>query len=1457
MKKIVLTLMMVVFISFLTKAQTLTENFTYTTAYQVETLDGYNKIENEQQVPLTANDKIETITYYDALGRPEQVIAKQAGGNRQDIITPIIYDYMSRQSKVYLPYAKPEQTTGANLDYRTPATLLDNLNAYYLSKFSNELDTNMLNPYSETSFEAFPLNRILKQGAPGKDWRVNTNSNIDHSIRFDYQTNAENDVEHYKVIFPTGDTEEPYLFHNGHYEANQLYKTISQDENGNNTVEFKNKKGQIVLKQSFDGSIKHDTYYVYDDYGNLTYVLSPKGSDLVLYKFNSIKFTNKIKYIDFIPRNSKGIPETNGSGTCAVTIDEESDVVSVEIDLNLNDPIVLENGPIAQLNTNIPNIIVGTINGYIISILDGYLYLVGDTVVSNFTGNLSIELPSQVVDSHVLDDLCYQYHYDKRNRLIEKKIPGKGWEFIVYNELDKPILTQDANLRENDDWLFTKYDAFGRVVYTGKHHFEPDTGEWGSEMDNGRKELQDMVDNDAGNNHEFRLLDFSPGTIGTVSLYHSNKVIPRVDIEVYTINYYDTYPPDITSGSGFRDPQSVTINGETYLTTDKTKTLPTGTRVRVLETNDWIKTVSYYDDKARPIYTAVKNDYLNTLDKISTAYDFIGKVLQTETSHSKTNQGTIRTTDTFTYDHAGRMLTQKQKINSQPEEQIVENHYDELGQLESKDVGGTEASPLQTVDYRYNIRGWLKGINDVNALGNDLFSFKLNYNTKEMGSSNQKLYNGNISETIWRTVNDANEIGEDTRGYAYDYDELNRIERSDYGVGLQGNYNLGSGFDERQISYDKNGNILALYRVGAPRIGNIDDLLYTYDGNQLTKVKDQLTSGAAVNGFNDGNTSGDDYAYDDNGNMLEDKNKGITAIEYNHLNLPVKISFDLNDDGITDTDNKIKYVYDATGVKLEKQVEDEGDLAFTRYAGNYIYKEDGTGESLQFFNHPEGYIEPNQHGGFDYVYQYKDHLGNVRLNYELDKANSVIIQEDFTGNTYDWSSNPNGGVVIGSSNDQFQIAIQNKWTSTSKFITFTPGKSIHIEFDFENVDMDAPKFFVKEQISGVWEANSERDVLHLNQDGHYELDLNPTGDYLRLYFEKGDAPDNGILTSLKIDNLVITQKILEVIEENNYYPFGLKHKGYNNVVNGTEHKYKTFQGQEINEELGLNWLSFKWRNYDPSLARFHNIDPLAEQYNYQSPYNFSENRVIDGVELEGLEWMDYKVAMWEAQKAQVKALDNGASHSQSRQVYKQTYNANVPFGNMSDQAAGVAAEVGGGFVPIAAQIIDAKDTYNAFFNGGDGWDKTFAVAAWIPGLDFLKSGRKIFKGADNVLNAGKWTNVSENMSDAAASFQKQITGVDATQSFKLNGVKFDGVTDGGVLLDAKSGMQNFVGKDGNFQSWFKGGQGLIDQATRQLDAANGVPVQWHFENKSVMQATQNLFNKQGIEGIELIHTPRN
>jgi len=90
-----------------------------------------------------------------------------------------------------------------------------------------------------------------------------------------------------------------------------------------------------------------------------------------------------------------------------------------------------------------------------------------------------------------------------------------------------------------------------------------------------------------------------------------------------------------------------------------------------------------------------------------------------------------------------------------------------------------------------------------------------------------------------------------------------------------------------------------------------------------------------------------------------------------------------------------------------------------------------------------------------------------------------------------------------------------------------------------------------------------------------------------------------------------------------------------------------FNGQEkVNEISGMgNFLEFKYRIHDARLGRFMSVDPLCAQYPWNSTYAFAENRVIDKIELEGLEGMDYKVAMYESQKAMVKALDNGDTYT--------------------------------------------------------------------------------------------------------------------------------------------------------------------------------------------------------------------
>lgn len=230
------------------------------------------------------------------------------------------------------------------------------------------------------------------------------------------------------------------------------------------------------------------------------------------------------------------------------------------------------------------------------------------------------------------------------------------------------------------------------------------------------------------------------------------------------------------------------------------------------------------------------------------------------------------------------------------------------------------------------------------------------------------------------------------KNYTYTYDALNRLKSATDNTGY---------YNEDNILYDKNGNITKLKRTGnvvanpslsiSTDFGTMDDLIYTYDnGNRLQIVSD---SGNDTYGFKDDQGVGADttvdYTYDDNGNMTADTNKNITSITYNHLNLPVKITFG--------TTGNISYLYNALGQKVQKIVNQftPTSITTTDYLGGFQY----VGGLLKFFPTAEGYVEPNG-SSYKYVFQYKDHLGNLRLSYSNSGTSATPTLQIVEENNY-------------------------------------------------------------------------------------------------------------------------------------------------------------------------------------------------------------------------------------------------------------------------------------------------------------------------------------------------------------------------------------------------------------------------------------------------------------------------
>jgi RHS repeat-associated protein len=121
---------------------------------------------------------------------------------------------------------------------------------------------------------------------------------------------------------------------------------------------------------------------------------------------------------------------------------------------------------------------------------------------------------------------------------------------------------------------------------------------------------------------------------------------------------------------------------------------------------------------------------------------------------------------------------------------------------------------------------------------------------------------------------------------------------------------------------------------------------------------------------------------------------------------------------------------------------------------------------------------------------------------------------------------------------------------------------------------------------------------------------------------------------------------------------------------------------------------------------------------------------------------------------------------------------------------------------------------------------------------------------------GEFAHVNETMPARAAIYQSQVTGRLPDVGYIVDGVKFDGMADN-VLLDAKGqGYANFVGKNGQFQPWWRGADSLVSQAQRQVAVAGGQTIEWHFAEESAANATRTLFQQNGIAGISILFSPK-
>ncbi len=719
--------------------------------------------------------------------------------------------------------------------------------------------------------------------------------------------------------------------------------------------------------------------------------------------------------------------------------------------------------------------------------------------------------------STVLQDYAYYYLRDGFGRILEKKLPGAEKILYVNDAMGNPVFSQNGVQRAGSQWSFQLYDSLQRPTVSG------------------------IIVLDGTPDSPLVCTSSFTGNSGRMNGYAPYAGFPAASKTAVTrVRYYDGYDflgvlTQSERNALAYEPVSLPYHGAyTYNGVLQAKGMQTGDIVYALNSGSREATALYNDVCGRVVQSR-KLDINGNTDSEYTAYSFTGKPVHRK--HVYTADSTAMTEEyTYAYDHADRLTDTRLSLNGGKARLLSSISYDGIGRPQSTTLGnGTRVSMC------YNVRSWLTSIDSP------YFSETLSY--ERPGSNGVPCYGGNVSQIDWRATDGSRTLNQ---SFHNRYDALDRLVSVDYAK----DGTMYKSFVS--YSYDLMGNLLTLRRKGridGGAIDMVDDLTYSYSGNQLKSVTDwspnSVTFKDAMH-FTDAVSLDTEYEYDANGNMTRDRNKGIGNIVYNTLDLPYRVNF-LH--GLFSMQMVNTYLADGTRVRTEYRISGTGPSrsnGSTQYCGNHIYENGKLSMTLfdgGFISYANGKVSsPSFH------YYIKDHLGSNRI--VLSEANTVEQVNDYY---------------------PFGALMSNGWTGTSTQKYKYVGKELDRSFGLDMYDYGARW---NDAVIGRW-PTMDKLAEKAYDVSPYAFCFNNPFKYMDL---DGNAPGDFFKT---MDDAAID--------------FGM-------YYNAKSIRDK----QEYGSSIYVVWDENKGKGYSYSVA---NVGVSGKSVNVSTPFNY--NRIVGDVHTHG------------------------------------------------------------------------------------------------------------------------------------------------------------------------------------------------------------------------------------------------